>query len=57
MKKIKEYSDSDFRWLSEATGLVVTLIFVALIFSLWWDILEVFKERRRRNEIPAALFY
>lgn len=49
MKKIKEYSDSDFRWLSEATGLVVTLVFVALIFSLWWDILEVFKERRKQK--------
>ncbi len=49
MKKIKESSDSDFRWLSEATGLVVTLIFVAFIFSLWWDILEVFKERRKQK--------
>jgi hypothetical protein len=49
MKKTKDYSDSDFRWLSEATGLVVTLIFVAFIFSLWWDILEVLKERRKQK--------
>lgn len=46
MKKIKDYSNSDFRWLSEATSLVVTLVFVAFAFSLWCDILDVFKERR-----------
>lgn len=49
MKKIKDYSDSDFRWLSEATGLVVTLIFCSIYFSFWWDILDVFKERRKQK--------
>ena len=46
MIKRKDFSASDFRGLSEATSLVVTLVFVALVFSLWSDILDVFKKRR-----------